>query len=236
MRRWLQAALLLVFLVVFAVLLLYRWYTGSGESNSNDLIYRWLTDTEAQQTLGNQGLIACPDAPFILPSTGLIGLLWRDPAAPYSPLRRHTGVDIFGTGAPGTVAIYAAYDGWLTRLPDWRSTVIIRHDDPLQAGRVIWTYYTHMANRGGDVSYIDAAFPAGTTEVFVQQGTLLGYQGEFAGNAPPIAMHLHFSIVTTDGDGNFLNEAQIENTLDPSPYLGMPVGITDDPPRPVPCL
>ena len=36
-------------------------------------------------------------------------------------------------------------------------------------------------------------------------------------------MHLHFSIVRDDGEGRFLNELQIGNTLDPSPYLGIEV-------------
>jgi hypothetical protein len=36
-------------------------------------------------------------------------------------------------------------------------------------------------------------------------------------------MHLHFSIVLGDGQGSFRNELEIENTLDPSPYLGLEV-------------
>ena len=84
--------------------------------------------------------------PFILPSDGLIGLRWQDPAAPYTVLNLHPGIDIFGTGEPGTVPVYAAYDGYLTRLPEWLSTVIIRHDDPLQAGRAIWTYSVRSAS------------------------------------------------------------------------------------------
>jgi len=34
-------------------------------------------------------------------------------------------------------------------------------------------------------------------------------------------VHLHFSIVLDDGQGRFLNELDINNTLDPSPYLGL---------------
>jgi hypothetical protein len=34
-------------------------------------------------------------------------------------------------------------------------------------------------------------------------------------------MHLHFSVVRAAGDGSFLNETLLENTLDPSPYLGI---------------
>jgi hypothetical protein len=117
---------------------------------------------------------------FLLPSSGLIGLLYGDPAAPYHVLRRHSGIDIFGNGTLGTVPIVAAYHGYLTREADWKSSVIIRHDDPLRVGRTIWTYYTHMADVSGTTSFVHADFPPNTREVFVEQGRLLGYQGSMA--------------------------------------------------------
>jgi hypothetical protein len=85
------------------------------------------------------------------------------------------GLDIFGGGESGTVAVYAVYDGFLSRLDDWRSTVVIRHNDPLEEGRTIWTYYTHMASEDG-TSYIDDAFPMETYNKPITQGTLLGWQ------------------------------------------------------------
>jgi hypothetical protein len=36
-------------------------------------------------------------------------------------------------------------------------------------------------------------------------------------------VHLHFSIVLDDGQGSFRNELEFDNTLDPSPYLGLPL-------------
>jgi hypothetical protein len=36
-------------------------------------------------------------------------------------------------------------------------------------------------------------------------------------------VHLHFSLVQDDGSGSFKNELEIDNTLDPSPYFGMPL-------------
>jgi hypothetical protein len=92
-----------------------------------------------------------------------------------------------------------------------------------------------MASTDGSESYIDAAFPPGTSERFVEQGTLLGYQGDYGGDGYAVAMHLHFSIVLSDADGNFLNEALLENTLDPSPYLGLPLDIADQPQMPIRC-
>jgi len=47
---------------------------------------------------------------------------------------------------------------------------------------------------------------------------------DYSGNEnDPVGMHLHFSIVKSDSEGRFLNESKIENTLDPSPYFGIPL-------------
>ncbi len=112
----------------------------------------------------------------------------------------------------------------MTREPGWRSTLIMRvPDDPLHPGQQIWLYYTHMADRAGN-DFIEAAFPPGTYGEFVEQGTLLGYTGEYNGESlRDIWVHLHFSIVMDDGNGRYLNELDFNNTLDPSPYLGMSV-------------
>ena len=163
----------------------------------------------------------CGEAPFLFPTDGLVGFLWGDS---FRPGRRHQGLDIFGPDDLGETQVLAAYDGYLTRLPDWRSAVIVRiPDDPLHSGRQIWTYYTHMADALGN-SFIDAAFPPGSTEVFVRAGTRLGYQGNYSADPmSPVGMHLHFSIVLDDGRGKFRNELEFANTLDPSPYLGFQV-------------
>jgi hypothetical protein len=122
--------------------------------------------------------------------------------------------------------VISAYDGYLTRLPDWVSTVIIRiPQDPLDPGRQIWTYYTHLADAEGN-SFISSEFPPGTYEQFVPAGTLLGYQGNYSADPNnPTGMHLHFSIVRDNGRGEFRNELEFNNTLDPSPYLGFSVNI-----------
>ncbi len=160
-------------------------------------------------------------APFVLPTSGFAGYLWDDS---FRPGHRHQGIDIFGGSDVGVTPVLAAYAGYLTRLADWKSTVIIRiPDDPLQPGRQIWTYYTHMAGAQGS-STIDARFPPGTIEQYVEAGTLLGYQGNYSGDpGSPVGVHLHFSIVLDDGAGRFRNELEIANTLDPSPYLGLPL-------------
>jgi len=163
----------------------------------------------------------CGQATFVFPTDGYIGFGWGDS---FRPGHAHQGVDIFGPVGVGRTQVVAAYPGYLTRLPDWKSAVIIRiPDDPLQPGRQIWTYYTHMADAQGH-SFIDAAFPPGTTERPVEAGTLLGYQGNYSADPDnPTGIHLHFSIVLDDGTGSFRNELKIANTLDPTPYLGIEV-------------
>ncbi|GAP09183.1 membrane protein related to metalloendopeptidases [Bellilinea caldifistulae] len=175
----------------------------------------------------------CEGAPFAFPTDGYIGFLWDDS---FRPGHRHTGLDIFGGTPPGQTPVYAAYDGYLTRLSDWKSTVIIRiPQDPLQPGRQIWTYYTHLADEQGN-SQIAPQFPPGTSEVFVEQGTLLGFQGNFSGTpGAPVGVHLHFSIVKDDGQGHFLNELEIGNTFDPSPYFNLRLNANDNPPVPQVC-
>lgn len=234
--------ILMLVAIVAVIILVIGGYVGitlysRSRSNSIAPIRRWFNDRSARPTLmTTRQQQACPGAPFILPSDGFIGLLWRDPAGPYNLLNTHSGIDIFGDGQPGNIPVYAAYDGWLTRLAGWHSTVIIRHDDPLQPGRTIWSYYTHMASRDGDESYVAVDFPPDTHELPITQGTLLGFQGEYAGNAlRPVGLHVHFSIVQSEPDGTFMNEARADNTLDPSPYLGMSVNIAALPERPIDC-
>lgn len=148
--------------------------------------------------------------------------LHRLPVGRFRPGHSHQGIDIFGGKGLGKTPVVAAYPGYLTRLPEWKSSVIIRiPQDPRRPGRQVWAYYTHMANSQGN-SFIVPDFPAGTSDVYVEAGTLLGYQGNYSGDPfNPTGIHLHFSIVLDDGRGSFRNELEIGNTLDPSPYLGL---------------
>jgi hypothetical protein len=182
----------------------------------------WIRDPQAHPDWAVRAGIRCGvGAPFIIPTDGFIGYLWDDS---FKIGHRHQGIDIFGGTDIGVTTVIAAYPGYLTRLPDWKSSVIVRvPEDPLQPGRQIWLYYTHMADPAGD-SFISADFPPGTYEKYIEAGTLLGYQGDFSGDPNnPVGVHLHFSIVLDDGQGNFRNELEIRNTLDPSAYLGLPL-------------
>ncbi len=225
-------------LLAFVLLLLggafsYWWFRL--DSPTRDTLDAWFSDPQQRPALITRLTQPCPGSPFLLPSVGFVGFLYGDKTPPYTPFNRHPGVDIFGDGDPGTVPIYAAYDGYLTRLSDWKSSVIIRiPHDPLDPSRQIWTYYTHMASKSGDQSYVSDEFPPGTSEKFVKQGTLLGYQGLYSGTDVPIGMHVHFSVVI-DRDGSFTNETHFGNTLDPSPYFGLNVNVDHHPSIPVRC-
>jgi murein DD-endopeptidase MepM/ murein hydrolase activator NlpD len=193
----------------------------------------WLKYPSAHADWSLQAGISCGSAPFLMPSSGYIGFLWGDS---FRPGNLHQGIDIFSGEVPGKTPVIAAYGGYLTRMPAWKSTVIIRIPaDPLHPTRQIWTYYTHMADEKG-ASTISPAFPAGTRDVRVEAGTFLGYQGDFSGDPNnPVGVHLHFSIVQDDGRGSFRNELKIENTLDPSPYLGLSLNAAQNPSGVVVC-
>src|SRR5215216_1010956 len=114
----------------------------------------------------------CGSAPFHFPTDGFIGFLWGDS---FRPGHKHQGIDIFAGTGIGVTRVVSAYPGYLTRLPDWKSSLIVRvPSDPLQPGRQIWLYYTHMADEHGD-SFISSEFPPGTAEAPIDTGSFLGY-------------------------------------------------------------
>jgi len=212
-------------LAVFIVLLLvggYIIYRGrtAGVGRMARLM-AWFNDPSAHPDWAMRLGERCGDAPFIFPTQGYTGFIWGDS---FRPGHRHQGLDIFGGEKVNVTPVVAAYPGYLTREAEWKSALIIRiPQDPLRPGRQIWTYYTHMADPRGN-SFISSQFPPGTGEVFVEAGTLLGYQGNYSGDpGNPTGVHLHFSIVQDDGNGKYRNELEIGNTLDPSPYFNLPL-------------
>lgn len=226
---------------VLVILLIAGGYLGSrwlgARSSRGARLGEWFLNQEAHSDWMIRAGERCGNAPFMapfaIPTDGYVGFIWGDS---FRPGHRHQGIDIFGGEASGVTPVYAAYPGYLTRMPDWKSSVITRiPDDPLQPGRQIWAYYTHMADKQGN-SYIVEDFPPGTEEVFVEAGTLLGYQGNYSGDPiNPTGVHLHFSLVRDDGQGSFRNELEFGNTLDPSPYLQLALNATSNRDRIVVC-
>jgi hypothetical protein len=184
-------------------------------------VLAWLNDPQEHASWAIKAKEQCPGAPFYLPTSGYIGYLWGDL---FKLNQKHQGIDIFGGAHSGETPVYSIYDGFLTRQSDWKSSIIIRiPQDPLSPDRQIWVYYTHMADENGR-SYISESFPPETDDLFITAGTLLGYQGNYSGDAGnPTGVHLHLSIVLSNPSGQYLNELEISNTLDPSPYFGIPL-------------
>jgi murein DD-endopeptidase MepM/ murein hydrolase activator NlpD len=211
----------LAILVAIAAAGIYLYFNFRRSSVRTAQVFDWFRDPSSRSELMMTAGTRCGDAPFIFPTDGLIGFIWDDS---FRPGHRHTGIDIFAGTEVGVTPVVAAYSGYLTRQSDWKSTVIIRvPDDPLQPGRQIWVYYTHMADAQGN-PLISSEFAAGTAEVYVEAGTFLGYQGNYSGDpSNPVGVHLHISVVKDNGLGNFKNELEIKNTYDPSLYFGLPL-------------
>ena len=221
--------LILLSAVIIAVILLIAslWFGARAFRRMRTMYFRiphfiqFWNDEDAQNAWIIPEGTQCNNAPFIFPTDGFIGFLWDDS---FRMGHRHQGLDIFGGETVGVTPVVAAYPGYLSRLPEWKSSLIVRlPQDPLQPERQIWTYYTHLADANG-TSYISPEFPPGTSEVYIEAGTLLGYQGNYSGDPDnPIGIHLHFSVVLDDGQGRFRNELEFGNTLDPTPYFGLPL-------------
>ncbi len=227
-RSYAVIAWLAILLVPAALVVGYFLYRAYGlDAARSRRVIAWLSNPAAHPEWSVHAGERCGSAPFVSPTDGFIGYLWGDV---FQIGHRHQGIDIFGGSEANVTPVVAAFPGYLTRLEDWKSSVIVRiPDDPLHPGSQIWTYYTHMASPEGD-SYISADFLPGTRDVYVESGTLLGHQGNFSGTpGNPVGVHLHFSVVRDDGKGSFRNELEIANTLDPSPYLGLPLNAEANP-------
>lgn len=210
--------------VIVAAVYLYRTYRPINLRAVQ--VFAWMRDPASRPDLVIAAGSRCGNAPFIFPTTGVVGFLWDDS---FQRGHRHQGIDIFAGTDTNVTPVLAAYPGYLTRLPDWKSTVIVRvPSDPLHPGRQIWVYYTHMADPNGN-SFVSPEFPPGTYEKQIEAGTLLGRQGDYSGDPNnPVGVHLHVSIVKDDHN-QFMNELDINNTYDPSPYFGLALNAQQNP-------
>lgn len=217
-KRTLIVSIILVAVITAGITAYYTYRPNAVRVNK---FRQWMDNPASHPDWKLAAGSQCGAAPFLFPTDGMVGFLWGDLMG---KLHRHQGIDIFAGTDVNVTHVVAAYPGYLTRLSDWKSSVIVRvPSDPLNPGRQIWLYYTHMADNEGN-SFISSDFPAGTSEQYIEAGTLLGYQGNYSGDpGNPVGVHLHFSIVGDDGNGKFKNELEIGNTLDPSPYLGLPL-------------
>ncbi len=156
---------------------------------------------------------SCPEARWRLPSESSLGIKWQD-----------NGIDFFGLGTEGTLPVRAVADGLLTRLPEWMDAVAILHDDPLNSGKKVWSYYGGMADNYGSESFVAEEFPAGIADIPVKSGQVLGYQGTWSGiPLRPKWVHTSFAVVEASGQNTFPEEVSKELTLDPTLYIGLSI-------------
>lgn len=222
-----------VFIITTLVISYFLFLDPARSKNRSRFVVQFIQNSQAHSDWAIKAQSRCNNAPFLFPTSGLIGYLWDDS---FKVGHLHQGIDVFAGTEPGLTPVYTAYGGYLTRQSDWKSTVIIRiPSDPLHPNQQIWTYYTHMAN-SAENSFISPQYPAGTNEEFVKAGTFLGYQGNYSGDPnSPVGVHLHFSIVRDDGSGHYTNELEINNTLDPSAYFGLTLNASNNPELPILC-
>lgn len=227
-RLWRHRLLVFLSLLLLLVLvfLLFRYWRPAATPQLLRL-RSWFNDPAAHAHWAVNAGERCGNALMLIPTNGYVGFGWDDS---FRPGHRHSGLDIFSPdGAVNVTPVLAAYDGYLTREAEWKSTIILRHPAfpavpaaGLPAGEQIWTYYTHMASRDGSQSFVASTFPPGSHDVFVKAGTLLGYQGNWAGSQWQFTgLHLHFSVVKSTADGSYADEREIANTYDPIPFLGL---------------
>ena len=216
-----------VVLGLLAGLGFYLFSTFRGSAARSPVVMSYINKPADNQQYVIAAGTRCADAPFIFPTTGMVGYLWGDS---FKVGTRHQGIDVFAGTDVNVTPVISAFPGFLARQSDWKSSLIVRvPSDPLNPGRQIWLYYTHMADANGN-SFISADFPPGTSELPVEAGRLLGYQGNFSGDPNnPVGVHLHFSVVRDDGSGHFKNELDINNTYDPSPYMGLALNAKQNP-------
>ena len=217
----------IIVLGLLAGLGVYLFRTFRGSAARSPFVRSYITTPAENLQYVIQPGTRCAESPFLFPTRGMVGYLWDDS---FQLGHRHQGIDIFAGTDVNITPVISAYPGYLTRLPEWKSSVIVRvPSDPLNTGRQIWLYYTHMADSNGN-SFIVPDYPVGTSEQFIDAGTLLGYQGNYSGDPNnPVGVHLHFSVVRDDGTGHFKNELDINNTYDPSPYLGLLLNAQSNP-------
>ncbi len=190
-----------VLVVAAAAAAFYYFFLYGGSSPRSMRVMQWIRNPESHPDWAITAGDRCGDAPFMLPTNGFIGYLWNDS---FRPGHHHTGLDIFGGTDVGITPVVAAYDGYLTRLGDWKSTVDHPHSRRIpQARPPDWTYYTHMGGFGRQ--HRDRlGLPGRTVEKFVKAGTLLAGQGNYSGTSVnPDGGTAFFQSWRDDGQGKF---------------------------------
>ena len=136
--------------------------------------------------------LLCPQVPWRLPTTSDLGMLWESGQ-----------VLMMGDFRKREVPVYAVADGLLFQFPGWETALAIQHQDPLQSGKHIWSFYGDMAPAyDPENAYIDVIYQ-GADGIPVKAGDLIGYQGRWLGPDQQTWVHLRFTLLPAEDDGSF---------------------------------
>jgi hypothetical protein len=172
-------------------------------------------DPHNEAIYGPLNPVACPGAPWNLPTRSEMGMWWVN-----------RQLILMGMGPENTIPVYAVADGMLTRSSDWMGIVAIRHQNPMDTEQDLWVYYSGMSDENNRRSYILSDFPPGATEIAVTKGQLIGYQGRYRGRN--IWVHTGISIVQAAEDDNlpqenvsgwFINPSVTRGTTPPGGFI-----------------
>src|SRR5574339_529408 len=115
-RRLLLPSILVVAIATAAVTAYFMYRPNSARL----LAFRtWINNPASHPDWKLSAGTQCRSAPFLFPTDGFIGFLWDDS---FRIGHRHQGIDIFAGTDIGVTRVVSAYPGFLTRLPDWKSS------------------------------------------------------------------------------------------------------------------
>jgi hypothetical protein len=136
--------------------------------------------------------LACPQSPWQLPTRADMGMYWLNGQ-----------VLMMGGGRDDIIPVFAVADGLLYQFPEWNTAVAIQHDDPLNPGRKLWTFYGDLAPAfNQNEPYIEDKFIQ-AEGIPIKSGEFIGYQGRWLGPSQQTWVHLRFTILPADQEGNF---------------------------------
>lgn len=134
----------------------------------------------------------CPDVPWQIPTEANMGMQWYNGQ-----------LLMMGSGRSGEIPVYAIANGFLYQFPGWETAVAIRHDDPFNPGRSIWSFYGDLAPAfNPQHSYIEEKY-INAEAVPVNAGDIIGYQGDWLGPNFQTWVHLRFTLLPAEQDGSF---------------------------------
>lgn len=166
------------------------------------------------------------------------GAAWRLPTEAARGLQAEpNGLMFFGGGVEGALPVVAVADGRLTRRSDWLDAVAIEHEDPLQPGATVWTYYADLAGSNGLTSHIAPEFALGTVGEPVRAGQVVGFQGTWSGRKLwPTWVHARVAVVRGPAPGVFPEALTPEVLVDPAPYFNLEALVSGGTLRPLQCV